>query len=151
MRTPPTPDNNLKPCPFCGCAAELSTKHTRAVVFCTGHEGGCGVSVEVWHDKDAETLAIERWNTRSPEKYAEGHVKGVEMLVMKESRGRYAVAVSPSEVWKVWRGINNRWYGTSKQHPGKAVDAPTFKVAKYDIDKQYFVGVVDGLTPKTGV
>ena len=65
------------------------------------------------------------------------------MITHRNGRGRYEVTVGEgtpaATTWKVWRGINKRWYGESKRHPGKMIDAPTFRVAKHDIYNGHFV------------
>ena len=54
-------------------------------------------------------------------------------------------------VWEIWRGMNGRWYGECAARQGLMVDAPTLKVALFDIRNGFYVKCASaGLGPIHG-
>lgn len=75
-------DTELKPCPFCGSKARYRNFQTAedevtAFVECTGCEAHTMAVSDAYADKRA---AIHYWNTRQPDKEAEGLAEALEEL-----------------------------------------------------------------------
>ena len=64
--------------------------------------------------------------------------EGQDLWVSREKAGRYSIRFK-DQTWRIWRGINRRWYGECPKLPGQMVDALTLQMAKNDIRKGYFV------------
>lgn len=65
-----------------------------------------------------------------------------DMTVKRVGVGRYNVFLdhdSEPDFWRVWRGLNGRWYGESYGRQNVMVDAPTLACAKQDIRLASFV------------
>lgn len=75
----------------------------------------------------------KKWETYSEMREAQ------EIDVKRERAGRYTIRRHGGATWRVWRGINGRWYGESESHIDKMIDAPTLTVAKHDIRRGYYV------------
>lgn len=64
----PERDPSLKPCPFCGGAAEIEFWHggkpSKRMVSCSNGNETCEVAPQVTGETKRE--AIEKWNQRAP-------------------------------------------------------------------------------------